>query len=96
MCRRIFHQIRNVAGVNVRKSKQTSRKVCWIVVCSEDAAKLFIKHTFGGLPKIVQKIDLVLFNSDSNKIIIVSYRNWSRSAFHFLSAAFAFSDSLSW
>lgn len=46
----VIHQICNVAGVNVGKPKQTSRKVRGIVVRTEHAAELFVENTFGCLP----------------------------------------------
>lgn len=49
MIHRVIHQIRYVACVNIRKSKQSSRKIRGIVVCSKHTAELFVEHTFGGL-----------------------------------------------
>lgn len=55
MRRRIMHQVRNIARINVGKAKQSPRKVRWIVISSKNASKLIVEHSLCGLPKTKPK-----------------------------------------
>lgn len=57
----IVEQVGDVGHVDVRVAEQTSRKVSWVVMGAEDAAKLGVEQRLGGFPQLVTFLEKLFY-----------------------------------